>query len=634
MKENQKLKPPVREHNSGSCSNWFLLFNHITEAGLLLRAASERILRLMSSIKDTHGNVKLEHALRYARLGFYVFPVHSVSEEGKCSCGDEGCQHPGKHPRIMNWQNDCSIDPEVITGWWKKWPDANVAIATGKSGLVVIDIDPDKGGKESFLRLKGDKSTGEALLVHTGGGGQHGYYLAPEGGVKNFVGVFPGIDVRGNDGYVIAPPSIHKSGKSYKWGRNSPENMSPGPIPAWLLEAIITEGEAKRKGKSSGVRKRLSRHPSEILKGVQEGERDVTIFRYACDMRVRGYTYEEAKELVLIASRNCEPPFPDGEGIKCLDSAWKYQKEEDRAEPISFHDLSKKDIPDIKYIVQGLLPQGVTLLSGDPKVGKSWLAMQMAVGVANGTQILGFFDVTDGASVLHLALEDSEGLFKGRLQKLVDDSSCPGNAYFINSWPTFPKGLSDLRAYLEEREGVGLVVIDCLESIRDPKTGNATLFSYDYGALKDLRGLAAEFSVAILVIHHTRKMASDNPLHKVSGSQGLTAAADQVMVLEKNGNGRARLTVTGRAIREETHNLSFDADSCTWTFISPDEATRPAQSRIKKLMKTHQGRFMGAKEISKELDMGYNNVRALLSTMLKNGSIVKVAKGKYTASAF
>lgn len=444
------------------------------------------------------------------------------------------------------------------------------------------------------------------------------------------MGVFPGIDVRGNNGYVVAPPSIHKSGKSYRWVRNTPENNSPDPIPDWLLEAITTKSTDNSMG--SGVSKRLSMRPSDILKGVKGGLRDDTIFRYACRLRSQGLSYDEAKELVLIASRNSEGLFPDDEGIKCLDSAWSYQGGE--AEPISFQGLSKKDIPEIKFIIQGLLPQGVTVLSGDPKVGKSWLAMQMAVGVANGTQILGFFDVTDGASVLHLALEDSEGLFKERLQKLVDESSCPDNAFFKNSWPTFPKGLTDLRAYLEGHEEVGLIVIDCLESIRNPKTGSGTLFSYDYNALKDLRKIAADFGVAILVIHHTRKMASDNPLHKVSGSQGLTAAADQVMVLEKNGNGRAKLTVTGRAIRDETHNLSFDSDSCLWTFVSPDDVISPERLVIRKLLKRHQGRVMGPKEISKELGMRDESVRALLSKMAKNNDIIRVARGKYTASAF
>lgn len=584
----------------------------------------------MSSINCKEGNVKLKYALTYAQMDLFVFPLHSVSDDGTCPCGKENCEHPGKHPRIKNWQNDCSIDPQVIEAWWDTWPNANVGIATGKSKIIVIDIDPRHGGVESFKELRNKRSLDQPLASHTGGGGYHLIYRAPDGGVKNRTEVLPGIDVRGVGGYIVAPPSNHLSGYCYRWSNETIENHQFGPMPDWLAKAI-TSKSAKDREKTS-VKNNVRRNAADILKGVPDGERDDTLFRYACQLRRRGMGYDEAKILLLEAARNSEPPFPEDEMIKCLDSAWSYDQGggDETKDPISFSDLLETDIPPIKYIVPGLLPQGVILVSGDPKVGKSWMAMQISLGVATGGQVLGSFEVTDTAAVLHLGLEDSDPLFKERLGKLVCDISCPQNAFFTNRWLRFPKGLENLKDFLDQNADTGLVVIDCLETIRDTKANSQTLFSYDYNTLLDLRKIASEYAIAILVIHHNRKMAADNPFHKVSGSLGLTAVADQTMVLEKaRGGGSATMSVTGRSVRESTLNLSFDQDSCVWSVINPDEVTTRERRSILGVLKAARPRAMGPSEIARQLGGDAANVRQLLHKMVKDHQIVRIKKGEY-----
>ncbi len=584
----------------------------------------------MESIDHTEDNVKLNYALMYAQKGLFVLPVHTVSKDGICSCGNKDCKKPGKHPRIKKWQKNCSTDPQVIIAWWRRWPDANVGIACGKSLLADIDIDPRHGGKDSFMGLRNGRPMGQYLLLLTGGGGWHLVYRAPEGGVKNRVDVFPGIDVRGVGGFFVAPPSNHKSGKCYRWKKPF-EDHEFSPMPDWLLEAITQSPEGK--GKDSSARNNVRRSGSDVLKGVPDGERDDTVFRYGCQLKRRRFNYDEAKVLVLEAARNCEPPFPDNEAIKCLDSAWSYNQDvEETKEPISFSDLLEKDIPPLKYIVPDLLPQGVTLLSGDPKVGKSWLALEVSIGVANAGQVLDHFVVTDKASVLYLGLEDSDPLFKARLEKLVSSNSCPENAFFINSWSPFPKGLVDLREYLDQHGDTGLVVVDCLEAIRDPKVNGQTLLSYDYRALRDLRKIASQYTVAILVIHHNRKMASDNPLHKVSGSQGLAAAADQIMVVEMSKDGSSAIvSVKSRVVRDLTMNLSFDEDSCVWSYINPDEVTTRERRRIICALREVRPRTMGPKKIAEQLKMDPGNVRQLLLKMIDDRQIVKIGRGNYRA---
>jgi len=181
---------------------------------------------------------KLQQALLYARdFGWPVFPCHSI-RNGKCSCGKADCAHPAKHPRTRNGLSGATTDAEQIRKWWEKWPDANVAIATG-NGLLVIDVDPRHGGDATVSEL--ETRLGELprwTVVATGGGGQHFYFSVPEDAQIRTRGHWkPGIDTRAEGGYVIAPPSNHVSGGKYEWSAplQLPEIVRPLPK-AWLRE--------------------------------------------------------------------------------------------------------------------------------------------------------------------------------------------------------------------------------------------------------------------------------------------------------------------------------------------------------------------------------------------------------------
>ncbi len=158
----------------------------------------------------------LEAALTYAARGWLVFPCWGVTD-GACDCG-KTCTSPGKHPITRNGLKDATTDAEQIAEWFDQHPNANVAIVTGAaSGLVVVDLDrkPNKNGIESLKALGAMPRT---LIARSGSGGLHLYFTHPGGEVpssSNKLG--PGIDVRGDGGYVIAPPSRHISGGVYAW---------------------------------------------------------------------------------------------------------------------------------------------------------------------------------------------------------------------------------------------------------------------------------------------------------------------------------------------------------------------------------------------------------------------------------
>lgn len=165
----------------------------------------------------------IEYARDYASRGWAVLPLHWI-ENGQCSCGKPKCSSAGKHPLVEGGFKAATTHPQITTDWWTTYPKANIGIATGKtSGLIVIDID-DGAGKVGFeslaiLEEKHGKIPDKAC-VRTGGGGLHFYLEAPEEEIPSSAGKIAGnVDIRGENGYVVAPPSIHASGNQYAWGR-------------------------------------------------------------------------------------------------------------------------------------------------------------------------------------------------------------------------------------------------------------------------------------------------------------------------------------------------------------------------------------------------------------------------------
>lgn len=203
----------------------------------------------------------LDHALHYASRGFHVFPLHTVAPktlvQGNttvyknhlfCTCAVghrfEACRDAGKHPVVdkelglINGLKHATTDESTIRAWWKEHGIANVGIATGKSSsIIVVDIDPKNGGTDSWLELCATHGTPETLCVQTGSGGYH-YYFAHPGDAEyksSSNAVAPGIDVRADGGYVVAPPSRHISGNRYVIMAGTLECAT---LPAWLAERI------------------------------------------------------------------------------------------------------------------------------------------------------------------------------------------------------------------------------------------------------------------------------------------------------------------------------------------------------------------------------------------------------------
>lgn len=222
----------------------------------------------------------------------------------------------------------------------------------------------------------------------------------------------------------------------------------------------------------------------------------------------------------------------------------------------------------ISWLAEGLLAPGLYFLGGSPKVGKSWLALQLCLAVCRGEPFLGFR--TRKSEVLYLALEDGPRRLHTRALRLTEEA--PAGLHLCGHAPMIGQGLEQqLDQMLAEHPGIRLVIIDTLQKVRMVAGANAS-YGNDYQDAAALKELADRCNVCLLVIHHLRKMPDEDPFNRLSGTNGLTGAADGTIILirQKRQEGTALLTATGRDIEDRELTLEF-SDCCWSRSCSPDE---------------------------------------------------------------
>jgi hypothetical protein len=174
----------------------------------------------------------LQAALEYAAQGWAVLPLHTPVNNG-CSCGKHECKEIGKHPRTRHGVNDATTNATTIKKWWAQWPDANIGIRTGQvSNLVVIDIDLRNGGHLTWANLEAEHGRVDTAEVFTGGGGRHLYFNYAPTAVKGTHALGPGVDLKTDGGYVVAPSSLHATGRQYEWEASEQAHTD---MPEWVV---------------------------------------------------------------------------------------------------------------------------------------------------------------------------------------------------------------------------------------------------------------------------------------------------------------------------------------------------------------------------------------------------------------
>jgi hypothetical protein len=300
-------------------------------------------------------------------------------------------------------------------------------------------------------------------------------------------------------------------------------------------------------------------------------------------------------------------------------------------------DLMAMDLPSMQQVVQGILYEGLTLFAGKPKMGKTWLMLDLALAVALGGTALGGRPVLQGG-VLYLALEDNRRRLQGRIKKLLCGREAPAGLHFALDWPRLDEGgIEALDDFLGEHPDINLVIVDTLARFKPRASGRRAQYDEDREAVDGLIQLADKHSVAIVLVHHLREMDSDDPLDMIHGSAGLTGGVDSALVLKwQRGEADAYLYGDGRDYENPVElALKWTASAATWTILGDAEEHRMSEGRraILEVLDKADEPF-GPKEITemvnaKGIEMNNGAVREMLSQMVKDGQVKNPSRGQY-----
>lgn len=312
------------------------------------------------------------------------------------------------------------------------------------------------------------------------------------------------------------------------------------------------------------------------------------------------------------------------------------QKETISPEPKHFkiysgRDLLTQQFPEPNWAIEDLLPEGLTILAGRPKSGKSWMGLDWCLSVCQGGKAMGKFTAEKGET-LYIGLEDKPRRLQSRLKMMLGiepERTFPDGFYFMNEFLKLEEGGEEqLIKILEEKPGLRLVVIDTYARFTSRKAYN-DLYSEDYAIGAKLQKIALDFRIALVVIHHTRKMQSEYALDDVSGTTGITAAADTVFVLKKTMYG-TELHVTGRDIDEQALAIQFDKTTGLWKVLGGAEEVSINEQRKTIIDAISQSNTpLSPKEVADITGKRHNNVKQLMHTMKKDGLLKPAGDGKY-----
>jgi hypothetical protein len=310
---------------------------------------------------------------------------------------------------------------------------------------------------------------------------------------------------------------------------------------------------------------------------------------------------------------------------------------------ISARALCTMTFEPMKFIVPKIIPEGLTILAGRPKIGKSWLVLLLGLVLSNGVAAFGLDYGTTRpikGSVLYLGLEDGKRRLQSRMTKLIGvrPENWPEELYLKTEWRRLDQGgLNDIRAWhrsVKDRGGNPiLVVIDTLVKVRAPGSSKHTPYQNDHDALAGLQKLAEELSIAIVLNHHDRKMDADDVFDTVSGTLGLTGAVDTILVLTKKA-GVVTLHVRGRDIEEEVSlAMRFNKEDGRWSVVGEAAEVQRSEVRARVLAALASAPPEGLKVQAIIAEAGIRSRDAadqLLLRMTRDGDVERPSRGKYS----
>ena len=292
--------------------------------------------------------------------------------------------------------------------------------------------------------------------------------------------------------------------------------------------------------------------------------------------------------------------------------------------------LQHQVFPEIQYIVPGIIPEGLSMLVGRPKVGKSWMALDVGIAIALGRPCLGERVPQEG-DVLYCALEDNPRRLQARITRVLGayKEEWPKRLTLTTRWLRLDKGgVRDIADWIKSVPQPRLVILDTLASVKPIRTTSG--YAEDYESLTHLHQLANDVGVAILVLHHQRKSEAEDPLDTISGTLGLAGCVDTPIILSGSSQGMT-LYVRGRDIEEAEHAIAFDKETCRWT-IKGDAAEvhrSDTRNKILEVLKGVKPKTMGPSDIAAAAGLKDSVVKVQLGRMLAANEVIKTRHGEY-----
>ena len=310
--------------------------------------------------------------------------------------------------------------------------------------------------------------------------------------------------------------------------------------------------------------------------------------------------------------------------------------QQEKIQFINAQSLRVKVFEPIKWVVPGLIPPGLSILGGGPKIGKSFFALQTALAISIGGYALGKIPVVQG-DVLYLALEDNER----RLQERIDYSNAINEGDDISRLTlayTVPRqhdgGLRFIEWWIQQQTEPRLVIIDTFQKFRKQSSGKINVYAEDYDVLSEIKRLADKYALAIFLLHHLKKLSlkqelSDDWIYSFSGSAGISGSADALFVLKRDRNSKnGYLYRTGRDVEEKVFKLTLDGFGWTLDGEAEEFMLPEWKKRIIDFLKS--GGNVTPMDLAQSLDISANTAKQQLSRLAKEGLLLKSGYGRYS----
>lgn len=298
---------------------------------------------------------------------------------------------------------------------------------------------------------------------------------------------------------------------------------------------------------------------------------------------------------------------------------------------ISAAALQRKVFAALIWIVDGVLPEGATLLAGKPKSKKSWLALAVAVAVALCGKVLGYYDVVQG-EVLYLDLESNQRRMKSRLNALIGAIAWPDNLHFFTEWPRGLEGIAMLDAWMLAHPQTKLIVIDILQNFRPPRDPKGNPYDQDYEAVKMINEFAERHRIAVIIIHHTRKAKADDVFDEISGTTGLSGGVSSMWVLGRSpdNSGESILALRGRDISDDDPMaVQWDNYTCQFVRVASGEEVSSGAARRSILNAMDEATEYQLKDLAAAVHKSVSATSNLIRRLMDDGFIQRVGNGRY-----